>query len=367
MTSVTLIGSHPNRAKSLRSSTVSRAAEVKRLQDTLKNPAAFAQHVDTKWLRWPETFFLTCISSSYIFMLRSLFVRDLRPRYTRDKCCTHRSGRKSQLAGLRVNRRGQRVWCARVCVLTPPLSMACRTPCRELREDSPGHVCLYNSRVARASSRLTSTSNTIPFSSGAYGDIRIAHYSLDLGALSPTSHTEDCLLTRTQKGLLTDYLWKKYFRHLRFHHTQNHPKHTQHVSSRQRTWHRLAFISPKGRSPEIHVPATYVIKRMWSHPPGSPVVPDSCGCSSCGTQTHPEWTPQWWSSPPGERTGTSREQRVRADRPARPASPASPAWLRSPHHCHDVKGHEVEPAPVAGHGSDSFLREVKRQQLNSDT
>lgn len=52
-----------------------------------------------------------------------------------------------------------------VCFLTPPLSMACRTPCRELREDTPGHVCLKSSRVVRASSRLTSTSNTIPFSS----------------------------------------------------------------------------------------------------------------------------------------------------------------------------------------------------------
>lgn len=28
-----------------------------------------------------------------------------------------------------------------------------------------------------------------------------------------------------------------------------------------------------------------------------------------------------------------------------------------PHHCNYVKGHEVKPAPVARHRSDSFLRE----------
>lgn len=100
-------------------------------------------------------------------MLRSLFVLDLRPRYTRDKCCTRHSRRESKLVGLHVKSRGWRVYSVFVWFLTPPLSMAVRTPCRELREDWPGQVCLYSSRVARASSRLTSTSNTIPFSSTA--------------------------------------------------------------------------------------------------------------------------------------------------------------------------------------------------------
>lgn len=52
--------------------------------------------------------------------------------------------------------------------ITSPLSIVCRTPSRELREESPGQVCLYNSRVARASLRFTSTSNTIPLSSIDY-------------------------------------------------------------------------------------------------------------------------------------------------------------------------------------------------------
>lgn len=126
----------------------------------------------TKLLSWYAGWFLlflTCISSSYIFMLRSLFVLDLRPRYTRDKCCTQHSRRESKSNKLELNMtsRGWTVYSVFVWVLTPPLSMAVRTPCRELREDWPGQVCLYSSRVARASSRLTSTSNTIPFSSRA--------------------------------------------------------------------------------------------------------------------------------------------------------------------------------------------------------
>lgn len=124
----------------------------------------------TKLLSWYAGLFLpflTCISSSYIFMLRSLFVLDLRPRYTRDKCCTRHSRRESKLVGLNIKSGGWRVYSVFVWFLTPPLSMAVRTPCRELREDWPGQVCLYSSRVARASSRLTSTSNTIPFSSRA--------------------------------------------------------------------------------------------------------------------------------------------------------------------------------------------------------
>ena len=108
--------------------------------------------------------FLTCISSSYIFMLRSLFVLDLRPRYTREQCYAHQKAQGKLVSW---------IWCREfcvcvclcVCVLTPLLSIVCRTPCRELRDDCPGHVCLYSSSVARASSRLTSTSNTIPFSS----------------------------------------------------------------------------------------------------------------------------------------------------------------------------------------------------------
>lgn len=37
--------------------------------------------------------FLTCISSSYIFILRSVFFLDLRPWYTRDTCCTQQNPR----------------------------------------------------------------------------------------------------------------------------------------------------------------------------------------------------------------------------------------------------------------------------------
>lgn len=52
-------------------------------------------------------------------------------------------------------------------VLTPVLSIAWRTADSELSEDNVGEVCLYNSRVDKASSLLTSASNTIPFSSTA--------------------------------------------------------------------------------------------------------------------------------------------------------------------------------------------------------
>lgn len=82
--------------------------------------------------------FLTCISSSYIFMLRSVFVLDLRPWYTRDKCCTQHTPKwKTVMYRLHVKR--AETW---LCYLTPPLSMAWRTPCRELIEDSPGQICL---------------------------------------------------------------------------------------------------------------------------------------------------------------------------------------------------------------------------------
>uniref|UniRef100_A0A0E9XFS6 Uncharacterized protein n=1 Tax=Anguilla anguilla TaxID=7936 RepID=A0A0E9XFS6_ANGAN len=43
--------------------------------------------------------------------------------------------------------------------------MLSNTPCRELRLVPPGQVCLYSSNVAKASSRDTSASNTMPFSS----------------------------------------------------------------------------------------------------------------------------------------------------------------------------------------------------------
>lgn len=123
-----------------------------------------------KLLQWYTRYFP---SRSYLHLLLVHFHAEvtLRPRPTtkvhqRQVLHTHQSRRKGPLVWLHGRSRGWRVWEC-LCFLTPPLSMAWRTPCRELREDSPGQVCLYNSRVAKASSRLTSTSNTIPFSSRA--------------------------------------------------------------------------------------------------------------------------------------------------------------------------------------------------------
>lgn len=115
--------------------------------------------------------FLTWISSSYIFILRSLFVLDLRPRYIRDVCCPwHRRRRLStQFAKQKRKSSGY--------LLTLVLSIDCRTPTSELIEDSPEDICLYSSRVAKASSRITSTSNTTPFSSAAHSHVTQAQGS----------------------------------------------------------------------------------------------------------------------------------------------------------------------------------------------
>lgn len=115
-----------------------------------------------------------------------------------------------------------------------------------------------------------------------------------------------------------------------------------------------------------------------SHPLGSPVVPGSCGCSSCGTQTHPEWTPQWWSSPPGE--GTDKiPHRSHSEALTHRFMQESSIFFRDvsqtlkhkqlhrPHHGHYVEGHEVQPAPVARHRSDSFLWESEHGSSQTAT
>lgn len=91
----------------------------------------------------------------------------------------------------------------------------------------------------------------------------------------------------------------------------------------------------------------------WSYLLGSLVVPGSCGCSSCGTQTHQGWTPQWWSSPPGEGadeiwTRSSRQK-------LREFLYRHKGHTEHSYHSNDVEGHEVQPAPVARHRGDSFL------------
>lgn len=117
--------------------------------------------------------FLTWISSSYIFILRSLFVLDLRPRYIRDVCCPwHR--RKRLLIQFAKQKRKSSGY---VQLLTLVLSIDCRTPTSELMEDSPEDICLYSSRVAKVSSRITSTSNTTPFSSVAHSHVAQAQGS----------------------------------------------------------------------------------------------------------------------------------------------------------------------------------------------
>lgn len=107
------------------------------------------------WLTKPSVTdcldFLTCISSSYIFMLRSVLVLDLRPWYTRDMCCTQHTHRgEKQLSRSFIKENGD------LTVILPRLcpwlgghlaeswwrtvldKCVCRTPERtELHHDSP--------------------------------------------------------------------------------------------------------------------------------------------------------------------------------------------------------------------------------------
>lgn len=240
------------------------------------------------------------------------------------------------------------------------------TPCRELREDSPGQVCLYNSRVARASSRLTSTSNTIPFSSRTCTH-RCWNYTL-IANLRPTLSFYRALASEYSSN---NFIWLFVQGILQ----------TFKITSLQRTLHQLTLISWRLQTisttclsltlnqvfNQSHHNVTNIFmaprhkyyKFTLSHPLGSPLVPCSCGCSSYGTQRHPEWMPQWWSSPPWEGADKISNPHVHKHWPTDKGkiseqTSTDRTWA-SPHHGDDVKCHEVEPAPVARHRSDSFL------------
>lgn len=132
---------------------------------------------------------------------------------------------KRPLTGIKVclqSRRGK----VPTDILTPLLSIDCKTPTSELMEDSPGDICLYSSTVARVSSRLTSTSNTIPFSSAAHSDAVTADW---------------------QQGKLTG---------------------------------TYCLISAIKATNKANWALTYHLDYL--------LFPCSCGCSSCEIQTHPE-------------------------------------------------------------------------------
>lgn len=108
-----------------------------------------------------------------------------------------------------------------------------------------------------------------------------------------------------------------------------------------------------------------------SHPLGSLLVPCSCGCSSFGKQTRPEWTPQWWSSPPTETTHTYCHFHYDTNKGQTPLQTSAyisqTLRLYRPHHGNYIKGHKVQSTPVARHRGDSFLWESEHDSSQTLT